>query len=275
MVTKRDYTAETVEAAKAVLLEVSLILGEYCEHIVLVGGWIPALLAPAATESHTGSIDVDLALDHERLREDGYQTILGLLLQNGFYQGDQPFIFKREVTIGNRVYKVEVDLLAGEYHGTAAGHRHQPVQDVMARKARGCDLVFSMNQEITIEGRLPSGSLLRRSMKIATIVSFIVMKGYAITGRAKNKDSYDIYYCLVNYPGGVDSIVAAFRPHLSNALVTGSLKNIADHFGSTEHLGPRQVADFYGLPISEEREIRILDAYERVHYFLIQSGVIK
>ncbi len=274
MVTKRDYTAEAVEAAKAVLLEIPLILGEYYDHIVLVGGWIPALLSPATSEPHTGSIDVDLALDHTQLQEEGYKTILKLLLKNGYRQGTQSFIFMREVKIGDRFYQVEVDLLAGEYQGTSPRHRHQTVQDVMARKARGCDLSFSMNQEVTIEGRLPNGALIKRSLKIATIVPFIVMKGYAISSRIKEKDVYDIYYCLVNYPGGIDSIAAAFRPHLSNCLVTRALTNIAEHFSSVEHLGPRQVADFYDIPPSEEREIRIRDAYERVHYFLMRLGVI-
>ena len=71
MATKRDYTAESVEAAKAVLLEVPLILGEYYDDVVLVGGWIPALLAPASTEPHIGSMDIDLALDHTRLQQAG------------------------------------------------------------------------------------------------------------------------------------------------------------------------------------------------------------
>lgn len=30
------------------------------------------------------------------------------------------------------------------------------------------------------------------------------MKGYAIAQRQKPKDAYDIYYCVLNYPGGVD-----------------------------------------------------------------------
>jgi hypothetical protein len=275
MATKRDYTAEAVEAAKAVLLEIPLILGEYYDDVVLVGGWIPAFLAPASTEPHIGSMDIDLALDHKRLQQAGYQTILNLLLNSGYRQGEQPFIFMREVKIGGRVFQVEVDLLAGEYSGTSPQHRHQPVQDIQARKAKGCDLAFDMNHQVTIEGRLPDGPLLKRNIKIAGIVPFIVMKGYAIVSRSKEKDAYDIYWCLRNFPGGIDAIVADFLPHLSSTLVTRALSNMADHFNSTEHLGPRQVADFYGAQISEEREILIRDAYERVRHFLTQLGVIR
>ena len=39
MVTKRDYNAEQVAAARSVLLELMLVLGEYREHMVVVGGY--------------------------------------------------------------------------------------------------------------------------------------------------------------------------------------------------------------------------------------------
>jgi len=64
--TRRDYSAELVEAARAVLIEVMHVLGEYRGEIVLVGGWVPDLLLPQAEQPHVGSIDIDLALDHRR-----------------------------------------------------------------------------------------------------------------------------------------------------------------------------------------------------------------
>jgi hypothetical protein len=44
MVTKRDYTAEAIAAAKSVLIELVHLLGEYRENTVLIGGWVPELL---------------------------------------------------------------------------------------------------------------------------------------------------------------------------------------------------------------------------------------
>lgn len=38
MVTKRDYSAAAVAAAKSVLIELVHLLGEYHEHTVLIGG---------------------------------------------------------------------------------------------------------------------------------------------------------------------------------------------------------------------------------------------
>ena len=46
MVTRRDYTAEGVEASRSVLIELVHLLGEYKDDIVLIGGWIPEVLLP-------------------------------------------------------------------------------------------------------------------------------------------------------------------------------------------------------------------------------------
>jgi hypothetical protein len=88
---------------------------------------------------HIGSIDVDLALNHKTLKDPGTRTICRLLFERGYHRDeDQPFIFWRTVTVGDRPIDVEVDLLAGEYEGTGKGRRTQAVQDIRARKARGC-----------------------------------------------------------------------------------------------------------------------------------------
>jgi hypothetical protein len=148
MVSKRDYNAEMVTAARSVLLELTHLLGAYREQIVLVGGWVPEMLLPGA---HVGSLDVDLALDHRRLDEAGYKTIKELLLSRGYEEGKQPFIYHRKMKLGDQEVSVQVDLLAGEYEGSAAKHRHQNMQGVQARKARGCGTLEA-------EGSIPFSS---------------------------------------------------------------------------------------------------------------------
>jgi len=96
MVTQKDYTAEAVNAARSVLIELVHLLGEYWENIVLIGGWVPEILLSRNENPHVGSIDVDLALNHLRLKEEGYKSIQDLLLSKGYEQGKQPFIFHRE-----------------------------------------------------------------------------------------------------------------------------------------------------------------------------------
>ena len=66
MVMKPDYTADAVAAAKSVMLELFHLLGEYRDDIILIGGWVPALLVSGGEDPHVGSLDVDIALDHRK-----------------------------------------------------------------------------------------------------------------------------------------------------------------------------------------------------------------
>ena len=137
MVTQRDYSEELVRAARSVLVEIIHLLGEYSENIVLVGGWVPDFLLSNEVNPHIGSIDVDLALNHLKLRDEGYKSIQESLTGRGYVQGKQPFIFNRTVLIEGNEITVQVDLLSGEYQGTAKSHRHQKILGGLARKTRG------------------------------------------------------------------------------------------------------------------------------------------
>jgi hypothetical protein len=265
MVAKRsDYTTEAVAAARSVLLELARLLGEYQDSVVIVGGWVPELLLSQAPRQHVGSIDVDIALDHRKLKEIGYKTILKLLLSRGYQQSEQPFIFFRTVQMGEQTFDVEVDFLASEYSGTTRGHRTQKVQDMRPRKARGCDLAVRLATEVTLSGTLPGGGKDTATLRVASIVPFLVMKAMALAGRLMEKDSWDIYYCIRYYPGGIDRLVEEFLPHLENSLVQEALTKIAEKFASPEHVGPKHVADFEDLSDPGEREHLQREAFERV-----------
>jgi hypothetical protein len=270
MVTRRDYGVDAVAAASSVILELTRLLGEYREHMVLVGGWVPELLLPSAEPRHVGSLDVDLALDHRKLSDSGYATIRQLLLGRGYEQDPQrqPFIFHRRVRIGGRDIVVEVDLLAGEYDGTGRTHRTQDVQDVRPRKARGCDLALDMAVEVQLKGTLPDGAEDTATIRVASIVPFVVMKGMALVGRLKEKDAYDIYFCVKHYPGGADGLASEFRPHITHGLVREGLRNIAGKFESPRAFGPTAVAEFLEITDAEERELIRRDAYEQINALL-------
>ena len=268
--TRKDYDETLVEAARSVLLEVVHLLSQYRDGIVLVGGWVPDLLIPGDATHHIGSIDVDLALDHRTLTEAGYHSIMQLLLARGYEQGEQPFIFFRDVAMGSRVIRVQVDFLAGEYAGSSKSHRTQRVQDIRPRKARGCDLAFETPVEVVLQGTLPNGALDSVKVRVASIAPFLVMKGFALGNRLKEKDGYDVYYAITRYPGGQEALVKAFAPFRRNRLVRESLTIIAEKFASPEHIGPRLVVDFEEIADPEERVSMQRDAYERVQDLLRQ-----
>ncbi len=139
--------------------------------------------------------------------------MLSILLERGYRRSqEQPFIFFREVSIDGQEITVEVDFLAGEYSGSSKGHRTQTFEELRARKARGCDLVFEMNTEVEVIGELPGGGKDQSLVRVASIPSFLVMKGMALADRIKEKDAWDIYYCLLHYPGGLESLADSVRP---------------------------------------------------------------
>jgi len=270
MVSRSDYGTREVNACKSVLLELIHLLSELKDRIVIIGGWIPTFLFPQSEDAHVGSLDIDIALDFSRIPDSTYQTILKTFLKRGYIQDkEQPFRFFRKVNVeGSELVNVEVNLMAGEYGGTGKGHRTQKIQDVRARKARGCDLAFNSAITVTLEGELPDGGRDKVSFKVASIVPFLVMKGMVLYERMKEKDAYDIFYCVEHYPGGVQKLADEFRPHIKNRLIVEGLRKIKSKFASIDHIGPKWVADFLEISYKEEREIIIRRAYEKIKELL-------
>ena len=62
-----DYSPRQVEAARRVLVDLGQVLAAFEDCLVVVGGWVPDLPLAQADEPHVGSIDVDLALDANKL----------------------------------------------------------------------------------------------------------------------------------------------------------------------------------------------------------------
>lgn len=82
--TQADYGGRATAAARRVLVDLGQVLGSYFkESIVVVGGWVPELLLRDAEEPHIGSVDVDLALDADRLRQGRYAEMVKSLLDTG------------------------------------------------------------------------------------------------------------------------------------------------------------------------------------------------
>ncbi len=94
------------------------------------------------------------------------------------------------------------------------------------------------------------------------------MKAHALGGRLKEKDAYDIVFCLRHYPGGSVAVAGALRPYLGEPEVQQALKILAEKFRSPEDFGPGSVARFEDPGDPAEREFVARDAYERVQALL-------
>jgi len=189
------FENDEAHLSQSVLLELMTILGRYRDAIYLVGGWTPYYLLKQFQKSgdpfqHVGSIDIDLVIDFTRISEAQYAGIVELLERRGYQarkdrRGQEiPFSFQRTV----RDLTIAVDFLAGEYGGTGRKHRHQQVQsDLLARKARGADLLPEHHLLLQLDGTLPDGSHHRCDLRLGNLVSVLSMKGITIAERYKEK----------------------------------------------------------------------------------------
>lgn len=270
MVTQANYPKTEIEACLSVMVELMTLLGEFRDHLVIVGGWVPYFLIGEKGAKHTGSLDIDLALDFRNIPDVTYRTILQLMKKRGYEKNpQQPFIFYRTIKDETgTLTKVQVDFLAGEYGGTGKTHRTQKVQDVRARKARGAELAFQYNSMVKLKRRMPDGAENEVIIKVADAIPFLVMKGMAIWERYSEKDAYDIYFLIRNYQGGTNELVKHFQAHLSYYLIQEGLGKICAKFSTVDSPGPVWAANFLEIDSEEEKERVKRDVFERVNAFL-------
>lgn len=276
MVGARDYSSDTVEAARSVLIEVAHALGEYRKHAVLVGGWVPSVLIERPIVPHVGSVDVDLALDVRKIGAPRYKALLQTLTDCGYSPSDKAgFQYVRDVrTRSGRTIRIPLDLLAGEYGGRGKRHQTQRIQNARARKARGADLAFERPVVVPLAGTLPDGRRDTVQFQVADPISFLVMKGMALSSRTdKPKDAYDIAWLIRHWPGGPTSLKDIAAPWLRNRLFLEGFGKIRSKFSSPDDFGPTSVVAFHEVVDAEEKARVARDAFETVRELLDRLGI--
>lgn len=263
-------------ASQSVLLELITILGRYRDALYLVGGWAPYFLLKQFQKKddsfrHIGSIDIDLVIDFTKISDEQYAGIVELLEKRGYKARKDkmgraiPFSFERTV----RGINLAIDFLAGEYGGTAKKHRHQKVQDdLLARKARGADLLPQHHLLLQLDGYLPDGSQNHCDLRMGDIVSILSMKGITISERYKEKDAYDIYALIAHYKEGSASCFEEISPFCKHGLVNEGMKSICDKFSSENSVGPVWAAKFMEPDNPTAARVEQTKTYRQVIQFI-------
>jgi predicted nucleotidyltransferase len=91
---------------------------------------------------------------------------------------------------------------------------------------------------------MPGGGKNTVEIAVASIPALLVMKGFAIEKRMKEKDAYDIYYCIRNYPGGHKALAADCKPVLERDNAKEGYGYIAAKFKAQDEFGPTSVRKF-------------------------------
>jgi hypothetical protein len=242
-----DYDDRTTAAVKSVLIEIGQILGSFKGKFAVIGGAVPWLLLNNEEMPHVGSLDVDLGLDAEALRDGEYATLVEALREQGYDQraGLRRFQLVRQVPArdGGAPIDIVVDFLMPR---DAEIVKNNPplVNNFAVQKADGADLAMRFYQMVAIDGPMPEGGTNRVEVAVCSIPALLAMKGHALEGRYKQKDAYDIYYCIRNYPDGIGALAQACRPLLDHASGERGYRSIAGKFDTADGYGPTCVRRF-------------------------------
>jgi hypothetical protein len=242
-----DYDDRTTAAVKAVLVEVGQILGSFRGKFAVVGGAVPWLLLGNEDMPHVGTLDVDLSLDAEALGDGEYTTLIEALREHGYEQRAElrRFQLVRQVPAvdGGAPIDIIVDFLMPR---DAEIVKNVPplISDFAVQRADGADLALRFYQMVAIAGPMPGGGTNRVEIAVCSIPALLAMKGHALNGRHKQKDAYDIYYCVRNYPEGSEALAEVCRPLLEHDSGARGFGFIADKFDVVEGYGPTSVRQF-------------------------------
>ncbi len=254
-----DYDNRLTEAVKSVLIEIGQILGSFRGKFAVVGGAVPWLLLDNDDMRHVGTVDIDLGLDPEALGDGEYVKLVTALMKHGYVQDEnrRKFQLVRSVatTDGGPPIDVVVDFLMPR--GAEITKNHPPMIDKFAvMRADGAELALRFYEMVQIDGPIPEGGVNSVRIAVASIPALLAMKGFALDGRYKQKDAYDIYYCVRNFPGGPEALAEACRPMLEYEDSVVGYKHIDAKFKTVDSFGPTSVRRFVqGTSILEERTL--------------------
>lgn len=242
-----DYDDRTTAAVKVVLIEIGQILGSFKGKFAVVGGAVPWLLLSNEDMPHVGTLDIDLGLDAGALGDGEYAKLVDALRGHGYEQREKLRRFQLVRTVpvndGGNPIDIIIDFLMPR---DAEIVKNTPpiISEFAVQRADGADLAVRFYQMVAIAGDMPAGGTNRVEIAVCSIPALLAMKGHALNGRYKQKDAYDIYYCIRNYPDGIDALADACRPLLAHPSGDRGYRYIADKFDVIDGYGPTCVRRF-------------------------------
>ena len=265
-----EYSPRQIQAAHRVLVDLGQVLASFKNCLVVVGGWVPDLLLPDSPEPHIGSIDVDLALNAEKLSEGRYAKLIETLLNSGrYFQSDEAFKLYIEIDLkdGEKSVRVDVDFLKSS---DVKLKKNKPnlVPGFRPLDAKGCAAAFNHPELAVLAGQMAKGAKNKVQLWVASIPDFLVMKAFAVAGRDKPKDAYDICFCLDNFHGGRTALAEAWNLTPRKKYISDAIAILKEKFSTVDDYGPSQVVEFHNSTDPDERAQQQRRAFELVQDFL-------
>lgn len=274
-----DYQEREVQAVYSVLVELGQVLGAYRDKFVIVGGAVPWLLLPNARPQHIGTVDIDLDLNVEELSEGEYSTLIEMLEKHGYKRGDEDikeFQLRRIVRIdqGDPI-PVLVDILIPR-EMKPKKNKPKLLEGFRALQVTGGKVALENNVTHHFRGKMPDGRNNEVDLLVASLPALLVMKGYAIVGRDKKKDCYDVYFSIRNYEGGPERLADESKRLLVDPIARQGYEYICEKFSKMDGFGPQTVRVF----LEDSKELGDMtpdqlqtDAFMQVSAFIKALGI--
>ena len=270
------YSEEITRNCERVLVTLLRNLGPWKNSIFLIGGLTPRYLVkarPPEVPQHAGTLDLDIVIDLVILEDtEAYRSLEENLKRIGFERAEnergqkQSWRWKIRMEDGTSIV---LELLADK--PALRGGKVEPLPtdgQISALNIPHCSIVFELHDTVEVTADLlGEKGVATETIRFANLVSFTVLKALAFDDRAEGKDAHDLVYCIENSPGGMDSVVAAFREQQGGkyaeliATATAILRNRLLSDEKTEGYrkdGPVAVALFELGEDLDLREARIL-----------------
>lgn len=274
-----DYDDRGAQAVYSVLLEIGQVLGAYRDQFVVIGGSVPWLLFPDAVPPHVGTLDIDLSLDAQALGDGEYKGLVESLEAAGYERAAKQmkvFQLRRTVRIdAHEPVAVIIDLLMPR---EVKIQRNKPplLANFAVQKADGAGVAMQSFVQHRLHGMMPDGRPNTVELRVASIPAFLVMKGYALAGRDKHKDAYDIYFSVRQFEGGPEVLAEACRSLLDDPIALGGYRRIAEKFTNDAAFGPvtvrRFLSDSDALGAMTAEQVQV-DAFRQVRAWLDHLGL--
>jgi hypothetical protein len=144
------------------------------------------------------------------------------------------------------------------------------------QKADGAGVAMRSFVRHRFDGTMPDGRHNTVELRVASIPALLVMKGYALVGRDKLKDAYDIYFSVREFEGGPHALAEACRPLLGDPVALEGFRHIAGKFADDAAFGPVTVRQFLrdSAALGEMTADQVqVDAYRQVRAWLDRLGI--
>jgi hypothetical protein len=248
-----EYSSERTELAEKVLLEVWSRLGDYREHLVLIGGLVPRYITTQTNAKgtsilqHCGTMDVDLGVSLAVSNLETYKSIRETLTAMGFAPGineagnERLHSFEKE--IGG--VSINIDFLTTKYNGPKNSLMRDLEKELRAIQVEGLGLALNNPLVSDISGELLSGGITTENVNICRPIPFITLKALAFDKRREPKDAYDLVYVMQNAQGSIEDLTAQITEDERSAdSFSHSIEVLQNRFQSIDRDGPVKYGQF-------------------------------